>query len=294
MVGSILAETFETTTGLRLSGEPVSFNEKGVVIRQDDGAYADRLDWGKFTQESLAKLAKNPKAASFAEPFLLPTEEELAAADKTALVIKTDYEKLDRPAPQGLIRSLFTTGIGWVAFLLIYGANIYAGYEISIFRARSPGMVCGMAAVLPILGPIIFLCMPTQVESKEEIVQEPAVEKEAYHVGQPPIQEAVAVAQTATPAAQHGATQSFPRGQFTFNRRFFESKFPSFFGVVRRAADKDKQLLFRTARGTFTADRITRVAASELYIETHETGSVQEVMLSYLEIQEVALKPKSA
>jgi hypothetical protein len=37
-------------------------------------------------------------------------------------------------------------------------------------------------------------------------------------------------------------TEVFQRGQFTFNRRFFETKFSGFFGMMRREADKDMVL----------------------------------------------------
>ena len=47
---------------------------------------------------------------------------------------------------------------------MIYGANIYAGFEIAVFRARPKALVMGVAAVLPIVGPIIFLSLPTQIE----------------------------------------------------------------------------------------------------------------------------------
>ena len=296
---TVRADTFETTTGQKLSGEAVSFNEKGVVIRLDDGSYADRIDWGKLTQETLAKLSKVPKAVTFVEPFLEPTEEELAAAEKTALVIKTDYDKLERPARRGLIPALFSTGIGWLAFLLIYAGNIYAGYEVSVFRARPVGLVCGVSAALPVIGPIIFLCLPTQVESKEDIIQEPAVERESYTVGTPTAVVAAKETQRhhghAAPAAsQYPPTQSFARGQFTFNRRFIETKFPGWFGMVKRDAEKDMQLVFKSAKGTFVADRITRATASEINIETHQDGSLVEVMLTYPEIQEIVLKHKDA
>src|SRR5258708_40265870 len=41
------------------------------------------------------------------------------------------------------------------------------------------------------------------------------------------------------------ATQTFSRGQFTFNRRFIETKFADFFGVVRHGADKDMVLIVK-------------------------------------------------
>jgi len=41
----------------------VSFNENGLVFRQPDDKYSDRVPWAKFSQEDLKKLGKNPKIA---------------------------------------------------------------------------------------------------------------------------------------------------------------------------------------------------------------------------------------
>ncbi len=46
-------------------------------------------------------------------------------------------------------------------------------------------------------------------------------------------------------------TVIYQRGQFTFNRRFIETKFPGFFGVVRRDADKDMVLIIKSSRGEY-------------------------------------------
>jgi hypothetical protein len=293
LVGLARAERFDTTTGQAYSGEAVSFNEKGLVIRLDDGSYAERLDWGKFTQGSLKALAKNPKAAAFVEPFLEPAEENTAAVTREAIVIKTDYPKLERPPAQSVLKAVFSSSVGLVACLLFYAANLYAGYEISIFRARPAALVCGVAAVLPVIGPIIFLCLPTRIESKEGIVQEPAVDKEFYHVGdQPPPGPEAAELVDSAPGLP--ATETFARGEFTFNRRFFETKFPGFFGVIRREADKEMVLVFKAARGHYTVERITRLGVNELHVQVVRGTASEEVMIPFQEIQQVTLKHRDA
>ncbi len=50
--------------------------------------------------------------------------------------------------------------------LLIYVANIYAAYEIAACRAQPIALVMGVAAVMPVLGPIIFLAMPKRASSR--------------------------------------------------------------------------------------------------------------------------------
>ena len=53
--------------------------------------------------------------------------------------------------------------MGIVLFVLMYGANIYAAYEIAVFKNRPVALVCTMAAVLPVLGAVIFFCLPAAV-----------------------------------------------------------------------------------------------------------------------------------
>jgi hypothetical protein len=79
-----------------------------------------------------------------------------------------------------------------------------------------------------------------------------------------------------------------------FNRRFFETKFPNFFGVVRREADKDMVLLVKTPRGQFEVNRITRIAPNDLHFEVLQGAARQEVMVPFGEIQEITLKHKDA
>jgi hypothetical protein len=87
-------------------------------------------------------------------------------------------------------------------------------------------------------------------------------------------------------------TEVFQRGQFMFNRRFFETKFSGFFGIVRREADKDKVLQVKTPHSLFVAERITRIAANEVHFEVLRGDSRQEVMVPFAEIQEIQLKHK--
>jgi len=98
----------------------------------------------------------------------------------------------------------------------------------------------------------------------------------------------------AAPAADLPQTQVFQRGAFTFNRRFFETKFPGFFGVVRREAEKDLLLVIKAARGEYTGTRITRIAGNDLHLEIHKGAASEEVLIPFTEIKEVQLKHKDA
>lgn len=195
--------------------------------------------------------------------------------------------------------------------LMFYAANIYAGYEVAVFRAQPKILVCGISAVIPVIGPIVFLCLPTKVAkaSEEGYLTEPAEAAPSYSVPNPEAEQAAAAAAEQQAAGAgglhlaasqgHGAgalpqTQTFQRGAFTFNRRFFETKFSSFFGVVRREADKDMVMVVKAARGTYVAQRVTRITTNDMHLDVHKGPASEEVMVPFSEIQEVQLKHKDA
>ena len=192
--------------------------------------------------------------------------------------------------------------------LLLYGANIYAGFEIAIFRAQSPLLVCGLSAV-PLLGfvaPIVFLCLPTNVKEAapavETVPAEPTVVPGARAEGEvnPMLGEGVAhpsglkLAHTEEKKSTLPETITYQRGQFTFNRRFFETKFPGFFGVVRREAERDMVLVIKSSRGEYATQRISRIAANDLHVQVQRGAATEEVMVPFQEIKEIRLKHKDA
>jgi hypothetical protein len=89
-------------------------------------------------------------------------------------------------------------------------------------------------------------------------------------------------------------TTTFQRGQFTFNRRFIETKFPGFFGVIRRDADRDMVLVIKSSRGEYIGQRISRIAANDLHLQVQRGHASEEIMIPFVEIQEIRLKHKDA
>lgn len=302
------AETYNLTDGTSITGDVISFNDDGVVFRTGDDKYTDRVLWTKFSQDALKLLAKNPKIKDYAEPFI-----ETPPPPRAQLQVQVhSVSRLELPPKQSVIGALFSSFIGIIFLLLVYAANIYAGYEIAIFRARPIGLVTGVAAILPIAGPIIFLSMPTLVESgatQEDMQMEtgappgataaPAAAA-AGHSGAAAegdvtaASEGVQLAAAGRQAASLPETQVFKRGQFTFNRRFFETKFSGFFGMMRHGASKDMVLVIKTPRAQHIAERITRIAANEAHFEVVAGAGRQEVMVPFGEIQEIQLKHKDA
>ena len=293
------AATFKLADGRTLTGDLVETgsNDANALINVGDNKY-ERVAWGQFSQDDLKgfmeKFAGNKKITEAVEPFIEVSAEERAKV--TEVTIKP-VPRLDQPPKGSVIGSLFQSGLGIFLLVLIYAANVYAGYEISIFRAQSTPLVAGLAAI-PILGfvsNIIFLSMPTHVQKKtEEDLAFDAQQAETTTFampGQEAAAEEAAAAEAghAKPAA--AKVEVYSRGQTTFNKRFFETKFSNFFGVIRRDEDKGKQLIFKTTKGEFIAQRITRITPGEIYIQAERGGGASvEMALHFPEIQEVSLK----
>lgn len=302
------ADTLQLVDGSFVTGEIiVPGTADGLNIRFPSGEYK-KFPWTQFSQEALKELASNPRLAAYAEPLIEITEAERIRQTEVTI---NPVPRLERPRKSSVLGGLLRSSVGLTILLLIYAANIYAGYEISILRAYPAAMVCGISALAPFIGPIIFLCIPTRMESQaaepmeEESTPEspaPSAQHGQGPAGAPPGAAGYAIApsgQTPYPppaqeAAKIPATQSFKRGNFTFNRRFIETKFPGFFGIARREADKDMVLIIKAARGSYEAHRITRIAANDMHVETRHGSATQEVPIPFSEIQELILKHKDA
>ncbi len=294
-------DTFALTDGTSLTGDVISYNDNGVVFRMDVDKYSNRVPWTKFSQEALQQLSKNPKIRPLAEPFI-----ETPPVQRTKkVVVKTANEvsRLQLPPRASLLGALFSSPVGLISLMLIYAANIFAGYEIAVVRARPIAMVMGLAVVLPILGPLIFLVLPVREAPAEPAAMQPMAASQTFAVptsarpAAPGIHIVDASWQgkaAAAPGAGAGEPQVFQRGQFTFNRRFFETKFSGFFAVVRRESEKNLVLAIRTGRANLTVERITRITTNEMHVEIGTVGNKQEVLVSFAEIVEVQLKSRTA
>ncbi len=314
LAGTAHAETFQLANGETITGELLtgSANDMGAQIKVGEGKY-ERVPWANFSQEDLKKLAKVQKLEPFVEPFIEVTQQE--KLKKTEVNIKQP-PRLERPPARSLLGALFSSGLGLCVVLVLYAANIYAGYEIAIFRARPPTLVCGVSAAAPMIGPIIFLCLPTLIAPAEEtwtpapeaapqgavadavnpMQADGAAHPTALRLAGTGPSEEVKVGQFEGGAQKQGVPQTvtFQRGQFTFNRRFFETKFPNFFGMLRREADRDMVLVIKSSRGEYTGQRISRIAANDLHLQVQRGHATEEVMIPFVEVQEVRLKHKDA
>jgi len=310
LCGIARADTYKLNDGSTVSGDIVSADENGMRLRLSDGNYSDPVSWSKFSQDDLKKIAKaDPKKEPLIAPFIEVTEEQ--RIKRTEVPNPVQPTRLKRPAQQSLFGAMLSSTVGLFVIVILYGAGIYAAYEVAIYRRRAPALVCGLAAVpaLGFLSPVIFLWMPAQKRSAEE--------EEIYQAEHTPPPEAPSfivpgsLATSETPSENAGGlhiahaapgaasanlpqTQLFQRGAFMFNRRFFETKFSGFFGVIRRDAEKDMLIVIKSARGEFQAERITRITANDLHAQVRKGQASEEVMIPFTEIQEVRLKHKDS
>jgi len=298
------ADTFKLVTGDSITGELLagSANDQGIQVKVGEGDY-QRVPWANFSQEDLKKFRQTKKLEPLVEPFIEITQEDKIA--KTEVAIKPP-PRLERPPPQSLFGAMFSSGVGLFILLMLYAGNIYAAYEVAIFRAQPPALVCGIAAVAPIAAQIIFLSMPTRMQPAAAAWDAPpeaapAATVAAADIAVNPMQaegvehpSGLHLAHTEPEAAAPSlpAPTIFQRGQYTFNRRFLETKFAGFFPVVRRDAEKDMVLLIKAARGQYIAERISRIAANDMHLQVRRGHATEEVMVPFQEIQEIRLQHK--
>lgn len=291
--------------GTTLAGDIVSFNDAGIILRTADDKYTDRLPWLKFSQGALLMLytnAQNAKVRPYVAPFILPPAPAAAQKPKPAVKIN-EVSRLEPPDSAPVFGALFSSPVVLVALLLIYAANLYAGYEIARYRSRPAGLVMGVSAVAPIAGPIIFLSMIPRAAAEEtaepvEAVAPAPAEQEPHRFavpGAPPPEEIHIAAASWQPAGgdkPRVEAQVFQRGQFMFNRRFFETRFPGFFGSIRGDDDRHKEMVIKATKGEFVVERVTRIGPNDAHFEVVKDGVHQEVIIPFADMQEVRVHQK--
>ncbi|HTV75683.1 MAG TPA: hypothetical protein VMD57_01705 [Candidatus Baltobacteraceae bacterium] len=291
------ADTYPLADGTSLTGDIVKASDSGLMLHTPDDVYTN-VSWTKFSQDGLQQLSANPKIKPFVEPFIEIPESELPHKPE---VVLQDVSRLEFPPKQSLFGALFSSSVGLIALLLIYAANIYAGFEVAITRSRPIALVMGVAAVLPILGPIIFLALPVRGESEAPLVEEAVApaESEPHKFAMPaaPPQEEIHIVAGGfhgepQPEPKGSQAEIFQRGQFTFNRRFFETRFSGFFGIVRPEADQGKTLVVTTPGALLAVERISRIGVDDVHFEVVQGGERQEIMVPFADIQQIQLKSK--
>ena len=222
----------------------------------------------------------------------------------------------ERPTGRLGLFAIFGSSLGLMIVLVLYGANIFAAYHVAIYRRQPVSTVCGLAAVpfFGVLSPIIFIAMPPKAPPAEIAVgralrrrrrrssgagafgRRPAGLPRRRAALQSPCQASRPRPRwkPRRPAAPLPEAIVFVRGEYTFNRRFFETKFPGFFRAIRAEAEKDLVLLLKTSRGDFVGRRITRITPNELYLQIFSNNVTADEMIPFIEVMEVQIRHKDA
>ncbi|MCF7669864.1 MAG: hypothetical protein K9N48_08835 [Verrucomicrobia bacterium] len=289
---------FEMTNGNIYTGRLASANEEGIVIRLDVGGFSQRIPWVKLTQETLKKLAQVPEARNFAVPFIdIPIEVRLEEIQKKRQVSVREVPTLSKPMNSADFFGGITSPLGFFVLAILYAANIFASYQISRFRQRPTNLVCAVAAVAPVLAPVVFLSLPTRHEdySDEEYVDEAAVEEAPMPPEQSPApagSSGLSIAKSEDEEKKKGEPQVFKRGETTFNRRFFETRFAGLFRIVPSESDKDMVLVIKTHKNEYVGKRISRISSNELHLQL--LSGAPEVTVKFGEIAEVQFRHKDS
>ena len=293
---AVHADAFQLADGTSFNGDIVTFNDTGVTFRLSGDTYTNVM-WSKLSQDTLKQLTQNPKIKPIVEPLIEIPESARPAKPEVQI---QEVQRLELPPKQSLLAALFSSSVGIVVLLLIYAANLYAGFEIAVVRSKPIALVMGISAVLPVLGPVIFLSIPGKKETPPPI-EDAATKADPEKFAMPgaPPKDEIHIAggswQQAPPSTVAApVTQVFQRGQYMFNRRFFETKFSGFFGAERGGAEKNLTMLVKATKGEFVVESIVRLGLNEIYFEAVLDDVRQEIMVPFADIREIQLKPPTA
>jgi len=304
--GLAAAETFVLSDGSTLVGDLIpksSFNRDGVMVKTPDGKFSRRVPYKQLSKETLQRLLSHPEARPFVEPLVEPPPEAIQIVEETKrekreIKIKPVPNKLEMPAAPPKFIALAYSPVTLLLFILIYVGSIYGAYEIAIFKNRPAWLVCGTAAVLPVLGAVLFLLLPAApVKSQEQLAAEAAAAEGAQPAEAEPLPEDMPPPppeEEAPSGPQYPPTQVFARGQFIINRRFFETKFAPYLKPVLGDEEKDMQIIVRSARGEYTGQKFSKITPNEIYLLVAKGPATEEIKLPFIEITEVILKHKDA
>lgn len=264
----LMAEEFELFDGTIYRGELVAADENGFVVRLENASYSPRTDWAKLTDGTLERLVRDDRARQYVEVFVTPPEPVVRPASQEIRISEPPKVTNPENVSKGFGKALITPG-GFVFLAALFLGNLYVAYEIARFKWRPVPLVCGVSAVLPLIGPAIFLVLPKHVPEEEVNATEEAAALSNLAVTEsaPSVMKSMGLRVGGGEAAAE-FPKAFKRGDFTFNRRFFETQFPNFFRVVASEAEKDLVLEIQCARGPVVASRITKISQNDLHVRT--------------------------
>lgn len=289
---AVMATDFRFNSGDKITGDLAAIDANGFVIRLPDGTYSPRFPWLKLSDETLEVLKDNPKAKKFVEPLVMPPAEEVAAKEAKA-AIKLSPSTLPAPveAKKGWLTALLSPP-GLVFLGLLYLANLFAAFELSKFKWRPAALVCGAAAVLPVLGPIVFLVLPRYTAPVVEDATKAAASEMKLAVADsgPSLVKQMGMSRAGAnqEAAPSGGARSFTRATHTFNRKFLEGQLANFLKPQVGGEDAGMVLDVVHSRGQNTCQRIARLTMNDAVFLDAEG---REIPVEYMDLKEVHVRP---
>ena len=198
--------------------------------------------------------------------------------------------------------------------LLVMGLSGYAGYEIARFKNRPVKLVCVLSAVLPVLGPVVFLVMsPQQATGAAQFASSdvpgsvdlpgttpptplPAVRSLKYeddpdspyaNLAEGPVDETQFVDESAADGAPVPVAKSlehYHSSGYEFTPAFFSEYFAQFVGAK---VATNEALILRTNANEYSVRYISVVDATGLQFIFASQGQWVEEFLAYTDITEV-------
>jgi hypothetical protein len=299
------AETYPFTleNGNVTEGRISVMDEESLVITKTNGTFTERIDLVYLSQDTLKYIQQHPEYIKkgyhqYVDPFIELPEEEIEPPEITV----RQPERMKRPDGKTTFFSTLTTPIGLLILVAIYLGNLFAAFEIAVFRGRPIPLVCGVSAVLPFIGPILFISMPgIETESTYDASYDDgfaaateSAPESAPAPGAPAAKSGLGLAK-GVGAGVGGSGGGLAGSVFTkddtqFNRSFIETKFSEFFRVVPSPSIKNLVLAFKTVKTEFVATRITRISGSDLHLQLQQ-GS-KEVSIGFGEIVRIEVRNK--
>lgn len=294
------AQTFTLENGNRFEGQIARLDENGFIVRLSIGGFSELTELVYLSQETLRMLAENPKYTELVEPFIDLPEEDMEPPQ----INVRQPNRLTLPDRQSGFLASFASPVGMFFIIVFYLGNLLAAFEVAVYRGRPAALVCGLAVILPVVAPIIFLSLPAvEWDEEETLTKEPEVvfEEKIAPIPPPPSSRApgiptmgqskLGLKKSAAPT-KGAEAKVFTRSSTEFNRHFFETTFPEFFRVVASPSIKDMVLEFKGPKKDVVARRITRISANELHLQLIATN--KEIALGFGEILQVKLRHKDA
>lgn len=214
-----------------------------------------------------------------------------------------------RPPASALSPEVVFNPAGIFLVLLVMALSGYAGYEIARFKNRPVKLVCALSAVLPVVGPAVFLALPPQeasalaapgVPGAVELpgttppTPLPAVRKMKYeddpdspYANLPAggaeetqfVEEPAAAPVTVAQSLEH-----YHSLEYEFTPAFFSQYFAQFVGT---ATTTGEALILRTASTEYSVHYISSVDATGLQFIFASQGQWMEEFLTYADLTEV-------